>query len=187
MLNDLALQRNGAKEKSWTRKVSPHYKDSDQHLKGLAGEYVVALALDSEIDQSITRHGDPGHDLLVDFRHRSNVPVGVKFCHRQHGHLYVAPNSRKDTEDSVYDFRCDLMVLVSGICTINFDNTPPTGSCFCTPETMDQQEFTIRGWVTRDQFYERRESRDWGYGECWFVKQKDLNPFEELVGYLTYD
>lgn len=176
-LRGYASQRNESKDPSWTRRKSDQYTDLQVDLMGLCGEYVASLALNADVDLAISSSGDPGHDLLVDFSHRRQVPVGVKFNHRLNGYLIVEPN-RKDSEEKMYDFRSDLVVLVSGVCR------PKSGFCTCSPDLIHEQDFHLAGWITRDRFMSIRTPVNWGLGDRWYVRQSDLNPISSLRKWL---
>ena len=160
----IAKERNSVKGGPgtlFTRRLT----DIQIHYVGLKGEWAVAKVLDQEIDLEVSPGGDAGWDLTY---------AGMTFD--------VKMSRGTDLIFYVNKFKADAAVLVvpynksTEIVGLGLHVDPR----LLTDPAFSFRDVVVMGWITREQFSERRVRKDYGYGPRHVVELQDLNDMIDL-------
>ena len=151
-LRAIRRQREKVRHLIRSKKVSRRKSDLELHYDGICAERTVAEYLGIPYDPEILLGGDDYDLVLPDGR-----TVEVKFRDHPKGDFALM-------SDRLEDFKADIGVLV----------------CAVYPEIGDNAILHCVGWITREEFAERCERVNYGYGDRLAVKQCDLHPMDTL-------
>lgn len=128
------------------------------HIDGLIGEAGVSIFLGCPVE---TFEGIPGDGGDVDMRHRGHT-IQVKFSRYVGPNWHFYPVAGKD-------FVADVGIAVN-------------------PATWNCQQVRLGGWITPEQWRDRRRLHDFGrgMGEQWVVPVSEMNPMCFLHDYFDW-
>jgi hypothetical protein len=150
-----AEQRESIKARHTDRRVSPGENGIAEHYCGLCGEASVAELFERPdlVDWSITKHGDPGIDLIIN---GANIQVKTS--------RYSPPYMRFDIDGSqALKDKVHFIVV-----------------CWIKIRKAGQQDVEIWGWLHREEFRATCKVKNLGHGNR-LVREPPFHHIKELV------
>jgi hypothetical protein len=169
-LRELGRQRHEAKRPGYTRRKGTQFSDEELHEIGLYGECAVGAYLGRPLDERIMSVGDGGIDFTWE-----RLSIAVKYAHRWDARLMVEWREG-DTEEELVEFKNDLIVLAHGKC-----RKEQGKDCYC--RQPGGIVVVLAGWLTRQEFMEKKVLEDLSLGLRHWVDKSILHPMHMLWDY----
>lgn len=163
-LRQLAKARNRNKEEHGveTKRVLNTLTDEDVHYLGMKAEYGVSRYLDIPWNKKNMLGGDGGLDMV-----HGTTTIDVKMSQLDLKVPIDAPSI------------ADILILVSPLKRGEYyycgKRMIPERDPYINVRKFCFRNFLITGWISREEFEEKKSIRNLGYGSLFFVSCKELN------------